>query len=257
MTRLCVLASGSKGNAIYVRHKDTAILIDAGLSGSDLQRRLHTRGIDPQSLDAVLVSHEHADHILGVGVMSRRFHLPVFVTQPTLKAAGDRLGRLPEVECFQCGAAFHLGSLTIRPFPVSHDAADPVGFSIRADGIKIGIATDLGTGTRLVCHHLQGCRLLVLEANHDLKMLEEGPYPWPIKQRIRGRLGHLSNEDSRDLLEQVAGPGLRHVVLAHISETNNHPKRALSVLGRTAANGDTQFHVARQDQPGDMIVLQG
>ncbi|MBW2108550.1 MAG: MBL fold metallo-hydrolase, partial [Deltaproteobacteria bacterium] len=188
-------------------------------------------------------------------VISRRFNLPVFVTKPTLKAARDRMGRLFEVKHFQCGSTFRLGVLNIRPFPVSHDAADPVGFCIQADGMKIGIATDLGVATRLVCHHLRGCRLLVLEANHDLKMLEEGPYPWPLKQRIRGRRGHLSNEDSRDLLERVTSPELQHVVVAHLSEKNNHPERALSVLGRPASTGKPRFHLARQDRPGDMIVL--
>lgn len=253
MTRVCVLASGSKGNAIYVSYGDTAILIDAGMSGAEIEKRLRSRGIDPESLSAVVVSHEHADHIQGVGVMSRRFKLPVFVSESTLRATKGRLGRLFEVRYFDRGTAFSLGNLTIRPFSVSHDAVDPVGFTIAVDGTKIGIATDLGVATQLVCHHLKGCRLLVLEANHDLKMLEEGPYPWELKQRIRSRLGHLSNEASRDLLKDVSGPQLEHVIVAHMSEHNNRPDLALSVVGGAAGNGTPHFSIACQDKAGDLI----
>ena len=132
------------------------------------------------------------------------------------------------------GDFFQIGNLTIRPFSLCHDAADPVGFIIHSKGVKIGIATDLGVATRLVSHHLTGCSLLVLEANHDVKMLEDGPYPWELKQRIRSRLGHLSNEASRDLLKEVCGPELQHVILAHVSETNNRADRVLSVIGEAA-----------------------
>jgi len=255
MTKICVLASGSKGNAIYVAHENTALLIDAGMSGAEIERRLCSRQIDPDGLDAIVVSHEHADHIQGVGVMSRRFKLPVYVSKATFNATNGRLGILSDVRHFDGGTAFKVGSLTIRPFAISHDAADPVGFTICSNGTKIGIATDLGVATRLVSHHLTGCSLLVLEANHDVKMLENGPYPWELKQRIRSRLGHLSNEASRDLLREVCGPQLQYVILAHLSETNNRPEQALSVVGDATVPHATQCSLARQEKAGETITL--
>lgn len=257
MTKLCVLASGSKGNAIYVSNSRTAILIDAGLSGIELERRLRSIGTGAEALDAIVVSHEHTDHIQSVGVLSRRFQLPVYINEPTLTAAQTELGAIQETIGFQSGAAFDIGSLTIHPFPVSHDAADPVGFTIQDGSAKVGIATDLGVATESVCHSLKGCQLVVLEANHDIKMLEEGPYPWELKQRIQSNLGHLSNEASRDLLSKVASSQLEHVILAHISETNNHPDRALSVVQAAADPHANQLHIASQHTAGDIISLDG
>jgi len=255
MTQVCVLASGSKGNVVYVSNGKTAILVDAGLSGSEIERRLRSRDIYPDSLDAIVVSHEHRDHIQGVGVLSRRFGLPVHITAPTLAVAGARLGPLPKVRGFTRGASFCIGTLSIHPFPLSHDAADPVGFTIQDGNAKIGIATDLGVATQLVCHHLEGCTLMVLEANHDVRMLHEGPYPWEVKQRITSRLGHLSNEASRDLLDKVCHEGLDHVIVAHMSETNNEPDRALSVVQEVTSHDGIQFSLASQHSAGDMITL--
>lgn len=255
MIKVCVLASGSKGNAIYVANENTAVLIDAGMSGSEIENRLCSRGIDSETLDAVVVSHEHGDHTLGVGVMSRRFKIPVYASEPTLVATKGRLGVLKDVRHFEPGTAFNVGSLNLRPFPLSHDAADPAGFTIHSNGSKIGIATDLGVATQLVCHHLKGCRLVVLEANHDVQMLEEGPYPWELKQRIRSRAGHLSNEASRDLLGEIAHAQLEHVIVAHVSEKNNRPSRALSVVMEAARHPITQFSLARQDEAGETITL--
>ncbi|MGD9022912.1 MAG: MBL fold metallo-hydrolase, partial [Deltaproteobacteria bacterium] len=141
------------------------------------------------------------------------------------------------------------------PFSVSHDAADSVGFTVQDGSIKVGIATDLGTPTQLVCHHLKGCQLIVLEANHDLGMLEDGPYPWHVKQRIQSRLGHLSNEASRDLLWEVSHGGLGYVILAHISETNNHPERALSVVREAVSDSRTRLSIAWQHAAGEVIRL--
>jgi len=255
MTEVCVLASGSKGNAIYVSNERSALLVDAGPSAIEIERRLGSRGVRPEALDAIVVSHEHADHVHSVGVLSRRFRLPVYINEPTLTAARARLGSLHEIRRFHRGVAFSIGSLTIHPFAVCHDAADPVGFTIEDGSSKIGIATDLGVATQLVRHHLKGCCLMVLEANHDLKMLEEGPYPWELKQRIRGRLGHLSNEASRDLLAEVVHRELQHVVLAHLSETNNRPDRALAVVREAVDGHGTRFSLAEQHAPGAMITL--
>ncbi len=255
MTKVCVLASGSKGNAICVSNEKTVVLIDAGLSAIEIQRRLQSRNINPKTLDAIVVSHEHRDHVQGVGVLSRRFRLPVYISEPTLLAETATLGPLHEVRNFQSGITFCIDDLSVHPFSVSHDAVDPVGFTIHAGDVKIGIATDLGVTTQLVCQHLKGSRLVVLEANHDAKMLDDGPYPWEVKQRIRGRLGHLSNEASRDILGEVVDGKLEHVVVAHMSATNNHPDRALSVVGEALGSHSARLSLAHQHAAGDIITL--
>jgi phosphoribosyl 1,2-cyclic phosphodiesterase len=211
------------------------------------------RAIRPQSLDAILVSHEHSDHIQGVGVLARRYRLPVYTTPGTLEAAGQ-IGRLPAAHHFACGRTFDIGGLHVHPFSIPHDAADPAAFTISCNGAKIGIATDLGTATGLVREHLQGCRLLVIESNHDPQMLLDGPYPWPLKQRIRGRTGHLSNPDSNRLLRTLRNESLRHVVLAHLSETNNTPEMALdSALHALAGGTEIGISVALQNRPTPVI----
>ena len=241
-----VLASGSRGNATYISDGCTAILIDAGLSGVELQRRMAGKGLDPNSLDAILVSHEHTDHIQGVGVLSRRFDLSVYINDGTRQAAGVALGKLSGVCPFICGHAFTIGTLAIHPFSISHDAEDPVGFTISSNGAKVGLATDLGIATGVVKTHLMACDILILEANHDPQMLIDGPYPWPLKQRIRGRSGHLSNDDAALLLESLQHDRLAHVILAHLSEENNTPEKARQTV-KTVLNGArVKLHVASQ-----------
>ncbi|MFC1886258.1 MBL fold metallo-hydrolase [Thermodesulfobacteriota bacterium] len=252
---LCMLASGSKGNAIYVTGGGAAILIDAGLSGIEIERRLNSKGISPTDLDAIVVSHEHGDHIQGVGALSRRFDLPVYINPKTYAAGATQLGNIRDLRPFECGVPFEIKNLRLHPFSISHDAMDPAGFAIHRNGAKIGIATDLGITTSMVKEHLKQCHLLVLEANHDPAMLINGPYPWPLKQRIKGRCGHLSNEDSKRLLEEVFHKKLRHVILAHMSETNNSAERALDVVGRAIAESDIQICVSPQNISGDMVYL--
>jgi phosphoribosyl 1,2-cyclic phosphodiesterase len=251
---VCVLASGSRGNAVYVSDGQTAILIDAGLSGIEIERRLGSRGLAPDRLHAIIVSHEHADHINGVGVLSRRYRLPVYLNRKTAGAA-KRIGRLHCVDTFDCGTAFHIDNLHIHPFSLSHDAEDPAGFTVQTNGIKIGLATDLGVVTAMVTEHLKGCRALILEANHDTRMLIDGPYPWPLKQRIQSRLGHLSNTDSRQLLCEVAHADLEHVILAHLSETNNSPDTALNAIAPALTGTRTCFEVAVQDRCTEIVCL--
>lgn len=227
---ICILASGSRGNAIYVSSGQTAVLIDAGMSGVQIECRMKQQGLLPGSVEALVVSHEHGDHIAGVGVLARRYGLPVYISEETQKAAETRLGSIKEFRRFSCGTCFAVKDLVFRPFSTSHDAADPAGFTIENKAGKIGIATDLGIATAMVRQHLAGCDLLVLEANHDVSMLEQGPYPWPTKQRIKSRTGHLSNEAAKELLMEVLDKRLKHVILAHISETNNTAEKAMSVL---------------------------
>ncbi|MGD9246556.1 MAG: MBL fold metallo-hydrolase [Desulfobacteraceae bacterium] len=253
---VCVLASGSKGNAIYVSDGQTAVLIDAGLSGIEIQRRMEAARLDIQELEAIVVSHEHSDHVRGVGVLARRFNLPVYMTRGTAAAAAGQLGRIDDLYHFDIGTTFAINDLAIHPFAISHDASDPAGFTVARNGRKIGIATDLGIATGMVKQHLKACSLLVLEANHDPVMLTEGPYPWPLKQRIKSRSGHLSNQDSRDLLNEIKHKGLCHVILAHLSETNNTPEKAFEAVQQAIEKEDRiELQVACQDRCGDLVKL--
>ena len=252
---VCILASGSKGNAIFVSDGATSILIDAGLSGIEIERRLLSKGLSPENLDAILVSHEHADHIQGVGVLSRRFNLPVYLNRKTQQAAAAQLGNTYDLKRFECGSTFQIANLTIHPFSTSHDATDPAGFTVSYNGTKIGIATDLGMATSVVKTHLQSCVLLILEANHDTAMLNNGPYPWPLKQRINSRLGHLSNKAAKHLLTEVQHDRLLHVVLAHLSEINNTPHKALREVSQAITRCNAKIDVAMQDVCGELLHL--
>lgn len=251
---VCALASGSRGNSTYISDGTTSILIDAGLSGIEIQRRLESKDICPKGLDAILVSHEHRDHISSVGILSRRFKIPVYISPQTQKAA-PHLKTPYKTIPFECGNTFKIKDLTIHPFSISHDADDPAGFSLKRDNIKIGIATDLGLATTMVKEHLKHCSLLILEANHDPEMLENGPYPWPLKQRVKSRIGHLSNQDSGKLIAELMHDNLNHVILAHLSETNNTPAKALAEIGCVLNTKRTTLSVAMQDQCGDFICI--
>lgn len=251
----CVLASGSRGNCVYVSDGDTAVIIDAGLSGVEIERRLLARELDPAGIDAIVVTHEHGDHIQAVGVLARRYGLPVYLTRGTGQAAAAHLGRIDRVVHFEAGRTFDINRLTLHPFRLPHDAADPAGFTVEAGGVRLGLATDLGVAPAMIRTHLTGCQALILEANHDPRMLAEGPYPWPLKQRIAGRTGHLSNDDTRALLAQVRHAGLHHVVLAHLSETNNTPASALNAVSQALGSCRARLTVARQNAPAPLIRL--
>lgn len=252
---VCVLASGSRGNAIFVQAGCGAVLFDAGLSGVEIERRMASRGLDPRDLTAIVVSHEHGDHIRGVGILSRRFKLPVYMNPATAEAVGNQLGRLHDLRHFECGAPFTVGSLSIHPFSISHDAADPSGFTVTHEGVKLGIATDLGHATALVTEHLKACHAIILETNHDEQMLIQGPYPWPLKQRIRGRNGHLSNPDAGCLLTSVLHDELRHVWLAHLSQENNTPDKAACEIAPLVDGLRAELTVCHQDAPTRVVCL--
>jgi len=252
---VCVLASGSKGNSLFISDGDTSLLIDAGLSGVETERRLAVHGVDPRTLNALVISHEHHDHVLGAGVIARRYHLPVYISRKTYRAACACLGCLEEYHYFECGHIFHIGRLDIHPFSLSHDAADPAGFTFSRDGVKVGLATDLGVATAMVKENLKGCRLLILEANHDPDMLIRGSYPWPVKQRIKGRTGHLSNSESRELLLEVRHDRLAHVILAHLSQENNTREKAMLMVGEALGSSGTTLSVAAQHQCGELISI--
>ena len=254
--RFCVLAGGSKGNAAYISDGTTSILMDAGLSGVEIQRRLQFLGLHPQDLDAIVVSHEHADHIHGVGVLSRRWNLPVYLNEKTRLAGESQMGRLHETRDFECGLDFTVNTLRIHPFSLSHDAEDTAGFTVHRDHLKLGIATDLGIATSMVKLHLRACDAMILEANHDPGMLDTGPYPWHLKQRISGRCGHLSNEESRDLLAEVRCANLRHVVLSHLSEQNNRPETAVRAVSDALSDGKVSLSVAHQQFSTPILTIE-
>jgi len=253
--RVCMLASGSKGNAILLSDDRTSVLIDAGLSGVEIQRRCAARGFNPAHLDAIIVSHEHADHVQSVGVLSRRFNLPVYLNRKTEAGARPVIGTIKDTHYFECGQHFSINTMAFHPFSISHDAEDPAGFTIRNNGLKIGIATDLGVATTMVKERLKNCHLLILEANHDPEMLINGPYPWPLKQRIQSRVGHLSNGDSRKLLHALTHDALQHVILAHLSETNNTPQKAVHAVGPALNGSRARLHVATQHVVSEMFCL--
>ena len=223
--RVCLLASGSRGNAVFIEAGETRLLIDAGLSAREIERRLSLIGVAADTLHAIMVTHEHHDHVQGVGPMARRYGLQLCI-HPETQRALPRLGKIGQLLEFDAGARFPLRELEITPFPITHDAVAPVGFVIDTPDGKIGVATDLGIATRLVADYLKACRVLVLESNHDEQMLIDGPYPWHLKQRIKGNHGHLSNRASADLLGGLVWEGLEAVFLAHLSETNNDPAMA-------------------------------
>jgi phosphoribosyl 1,2-cyclic phosphodiesterase len=253
--RVYVLGSGSKGNCTYIESPETRILIDAGLSARELERRLRHIGRTPESLDGVLISHEHSDHIQGVGALARRYKLAVYANFGTWQRAQHVVGVVENLQQFYTGSPFALKDLVIDPFSLPHDANDPVAFRVSWRRRTMAIVTDLGYPSQLVRERMKGCHLLVLEANHDGAMLKSGPYPWPLKQRIGGKSGHLSNLQSSELLRDVLHGELEHVVLAHLSEINNLPELARLTAQEVLGLRSTQLSVASQRDVSDCFLL--
>jgi phosphoribosyl 1,2-cyclic phosphodiesterase len=224
--RIVPLASGSRGNATLVEAGATRLLVDAGLSARSLTRRLEALGVAPRSLAAILLSHELHDHASGAEAFSQRHGVPVVCSAATLAALDRSPGHLAEWIALPEAAALEVGAFLVEAFPLPHDAARPVGFVLRAAGLRVGLATDLGHATTLVVERLRGANALLIESNHDETMLRDGPYPWQLKQRVAGRMGHLSNVEAAELLERVVDDACQAVVLAHLSEHNNTPELA-------------------------------
>jgi phosphoribosyl 1,2-cyclic phosphodiesterase len=230
--KFSVLGSGSKGNCTLVESGSTRLLIDNGFSGKEIIGRLNRLGLAPELLTAVVITHDHDDHIKGIGVLARRLNLPVYANNATHKAAEHRIGKLPAPREFGTGEPFVIDGLQVHPFSVSHDTADPVGFVVSDGNSSLGYCTDTGKITQLIKHHLQKCQALVLEANHDVQMLQAGPYPLALKQRVLSSRGHLANGDSVDLAAHLAEHQLQLLVLAHLSAINNHPDLVQEVVRR-------------------------
>lgn len=246
--QLHVLASGSTGNAVYIELGDKRVLVDAGISCRRITNGLRALGVDPSQLDAVLVTHEHVDHVRGLEVLARRYQLPVYA-RPAVWSGGDIFDRLPPACCRELGDRLELGRLQVDCVPISHDAADPVGFVFRWGEVQVACVTDVGCINSTLVRALAGSDVMVLEANHDVTMLKEGPYPPYIKKRIAGNRGHLSNLECGRLLALTDKHPRRtpHVFLAHLSRHNNIPSLAVA----------TVEHELRQIGccPGEDIIL--
>jgi phosphoribosyl 1,2-cyclic phosphodiesterase len=254
-----MLGSGSRGNATYVETGGTRVLVDAGFSGRQIAERLEVLGVDPARLDALVVTHEHGDHLRGAGVLARRYGIPVHVTPATLEASGATFRGRETLVPFRAGHPFRIGALRLEPFLTVHDAAEPVALTLTAEGCgcRLGIATDLGRPTAGIRHALAGCHFLILEANHDESMLRSGPYPASVQARIASSHGHLSNHAAARFLSELLHPGLAGVLLAHLSGECNDPGVAAAVVREVLeeAAWEGWFGVAAQDSPTPLLDL--
>ncbi len=233
--RICVLGSSSEGNATAVWTDETAILVDAGFSARELERRLRTVGLAPKNLQGIIVSHEHTDHTRGASVLSRRHDIPVYANRTTFALSRD-LENISEKKTFKSHRQFSIGELSIVPLVVPHDASEPNAFIITCNGRKVTIATDLGTHTSAFLEHAKNSDVIILESNYDDQMLVDGSYHPMLKERILSDFGHLSNNAAAKTLKQIIGSSTRHVLLAHLSQNNNTPEMAMeSVAGRLVA----------------------
>lgn len=259
--KISVLASGSSGNSIFISGGKTKILIDAGLSGKEIDRRLSKIGVSGDELDAILVTHEHSDHIQGVGVLSRRYDLPIYANELTWQGAEERLGKIDKKNCRIFNDEFMIGDLGISPFLIPHDANAPVGYIINCGNKKIGQATDMGYVSREVEACLTGLDLLIIESNHDLEMLMNGSYPWPLKNRINGEEGHLSNDDTADLLPRIIGDNFPRILLAHLSKDNNIPALAYITVKNSLEDNDLiigedlLLGITYRDKPTELFAV--
>ncbi len=260
--RFCVLASGSGGNATYVAGGGVRVLIDAGLSCRELEKRLESQGLDPNGLDGILITHEHVDHVNGLSRFVARHPVPVFANEGTA-AVVERQCRLakrpvPEFAIFESSVPFLLGDLTVLPVRISHDTAEPVGFTFSDGETQFGFFTDLGIISRDVALAAAHCRALVLESNHDVDMLCHSGRPYALISRIAGASGHLSNEQAAELIRQMCPVGLKRLVLAHLSGECNQPAVAEQVMRtalREVGREDVQLCVAQQDQPLELMEV--
>lgn len=256
---VCVLSSGSSGNATYVSSGSTRLLIDVGLSCRQVEARLEAIGVALESVTAVCVTHEHGDHTAGISRLHRRTSVPVYANTGTINAVEHGVASGVGWQVFTTGQAFRVGDLSVHPFSVPHDSYDPVGFAIQADdGSRVGVATDMGVVTSLVRERLRDCAVMVVEANHDEQMLRDADRPWSLKQRIAGRQGHLSNRQAGELVAELAGPATRVVFLSHLSADCNRPEAALKTVTRILADrqlGHIAVKLTYPDRPSDCVVV--
>lgn len=264
--RLCSIASGSSGNCVYVGSDSTHLLVDTGISKKRIDEGLHTLGIKGEELDGILITHEHSDHIQGLGVLSRKYEVPIYATKGTIQGIVNykSIGKMPEGLYKEVNAdiPFTLGDLMIKPFAISHDANEPSGYRIESGDKSVAVATDLGIYDDYIVENLKNLNAVLLEANHDIHMLEVGPYPYPLKRRVMGNKGHLSNELSGRLLCDILHDKLQCVMLGHLSKENNYAELAYETVKLEVTIGDNPYKgedismmVAKRDMISDIITL--
>lgn len=264
--RFVSIASGSSGNCTYIGTDHTHLLVDAGISCKRIDTGVHELGIKPDELAGVLITHEHSDHISGIRVFSKKHHVPLYGTKETLEAI-ERMDVKKEIDPdlyrpVRADEQIVVGDFTVTPFSNSHDAANPVGYRAEADGHAVGVVTDLGVYSQYTINHLLGLDAVLLEANHDVHMLEAGPYPFPLKRRILGQKGHLSNEAAGHLLNELLHDGMKHIVLGHLSKENNYAELAyetvcceVNMSENPYNSGDFPITVARRDAMSEVIYI--
>ena len=264
--RMVSIASGSSGNCIYIGSDNTHLLVDAGISNKRIQEGLNDIGLTGSDVTGILVTHEHSDHIKGLGVLSRKYHLPIYGTKETL----DEIAACKTLGTFDTGLLspiepdvdFQIGDLTLEPFSIHHDAANPVAYRVSHERTSVAVATDMGHYDQYVIDHLKDLDALLLEANHDVNMLETGPYPYYLKRRILGDHGHLSNENAGRLLNYILNDKLKHILLGHLSKENNYEALAYETVRFEIDQGDTPYkakdfpiEVAKRDEMSQIINL--
>lgn len=264
--RLCSIASGSSGNCIYVGSDCAHVLVDVGISGKRIEQGLNCLDLTGKDIDGILITHEHSDHIKGLGVIARRYQIPIYTTGGTVDAMmrSSSLGKIPEGIFHEIreDEPFTIKDLTINPFTTPHDAAQPVGYRFECGSQSVGIATDLGKYNEYIIEHLQNLDALLLEANHDIRMLQVGRYPYYLKQRILGDRGHLSNENAGRLLCRLLHDNLKAVFLGHLSQENNYEELAYETVCSEVTLGDNPYQsrdfriqVAKRDCISEVITV--
>ncbi len=252
--RFATLGSGSRGNALLLETAEVRILIDCGFPAKEIERRLALLSVDPQSLNGIFVTHEHGDHIRGVGALARRYQLPVWMTEGSFRAAD--YGVLPQLIRLDCHADWiSLGDLELRPFPVPHDAREPCQFLFQSEGKRLGLLTDTGHITPHIQQSLLDCDGLILEFNHDPDMLRAGPYPPYLQARVGGSQGHLSNRQSASLLKRLTTSRLECLLASHLSEKNNRKDLVVEAVEDVDPMLNQRLHIARQDEPSSWFEL--
>ena len=264
--RLCSIASGSSGNCVYVGNDHTHLLVDTGISKKRIEAGLQELEMKGDELNGILITHEHADHIQGLGVFCRKYEVPIYATAGTLEGIykANSLGKIPR-ELFQeiqADEPFTLGDITVNPFRISHDANEPTGYRMENEGKAVAVATDLGMYDEYIIENLKNVNAILLEANHDVHMLEVGPYPYPLKRRVLGNTGHLSNELSGRLLCDILHDELQHILLGHLSKENNYAKLAHETVKLEISLGDNPYSgedipitIARRDSNSVVIEV--
>lgn len=255
MIRFISLISGSSGNASFISDGKTNLLVDCGMSGAKLKQALNSIDVLPESITALLITHEHIDHTRGAGVISRRYNIPVFATEGTHRNMDA--GKLAEenINIVKNGTPFELGSIAITPFSIPHDAAEPVGYTFNISGERCAVATDIGRMNDTILDAVKGCKSVILESNHDIEMLRCGSYPFPLKQRILGEFGHLSNDVAAKTALELVKSGTEHIMLGHLSQENNRPEIAMlesyNLLSREGVSigSDVTLQVADRYKP--------